>query len=70
MSSAEGQKFADTVSEMTEKIKGLGPNPINKNGSSPSIEEKDIMTNANLPDPSEADRADQSSNEAQNSDDK
>jgi F420-non-reducing hydrogenase iron-sulfur subunit len=28
MSSAEGQKFANTVTEMTERIKGLGPNPI------------------------------------------
>lgn len=33
MSSAEGQKFANTVTEMTERIKGLGPNPI-KAGSS------------------------------------
>jgi F420-non-reducing hydrogenase iron-sulfur subunit len=28
MSSADGQKFANTVTEMTERIKALGPNPI------------------------------------------
>jgi F420-non-reducing hydrogenase iron-sulfur subunit len=28
MSAAEGQKFAQTAREMTEKIRGLGPNPV------------------------------------------
>ena len=63
MSSAEGQKFADTVTEMTERIKGLGPNPINKDGSSRNIEEKDIMTNANPPDSPESERAEQGSDD-------
>jgi F420-non-reducing hydrogenase iron-sulfur subunit len=28
MSAAEGQKFAEAAREMTEKIRGLGPNPV------------------------------------------
>jgi coenzyme F420-reducing hydrogenase delta subunit len=28
LSSAEGNRFAEIVEEMTERIKGLGPNPI------------------------------------------
>jgi len=30
VSASEGQKFADTMKEMTEEIKKLGPNPIAK----------------------------------------
>ncbi len=30
MSSAEGARFAEVASEMTEKIKSLGPNPLRK----------------------------------------
>jgi F420-non-reducing hydrogenase iron-sulfur subunit len=30
MSSAEGQKFADAASEMTERCRRLGPNPVKK----------------------------------------
>ena len=30
ISASEGQKFADTMKEMTEAIKKLGPNPISK----------------------------------------
>jgi len=30
MSSAMGQKFADTAHEVTEKIRALGPNPVKK----------------------------------------
>lgn len=30
MSSAEGARFAEVASEMTEKIKNLGPNPLRK----------------------------------------
>jgi coenzyme F420-reducing hydrogenase delta subunit len=30
MSSAEAQKFADAASEMTERCKRLGPNPVKK----------------------------------------
>jgi F420-non-reducing hydrogenase iron-sulfur subunit len=28
MSSAQGQRFAEVAREMTEKIRGLGPNPV------------------------------------------
>jgi coenzyme F420-reducing hydrogenase delta subunit len=28
MSSAMGNAFADAVTEMTERVKGLGPNPV------------------------------------------
>ena len=31
LSSSEGPKFAEFATEMTEKIKGLGPNPIKLN---------------------------------------
>ncbi len=31
ISAAEGQRYADVVNAFTEKIKKLGPNPINKN---------------------------------------
>jgi len=30
LSSAEGQRFAEIAKEMTEKIKNLGPSPLNK----------------------------------------
>jgi coenzyme F420-reducing hydrogenase delta subunit len=30
MSSAQGQRFAEVAREMTEKIRGLGPNPVKK----------------------------------------
>ena len=29
----EGKKFADTVTEMTDELKALGPNPMTKNWS-------------------------------------
>jgi F420-non-reducing hydrogenase iron-sulfur subunit len=32
ISASEGQKFADTMKEMTEAIRKLGPNPIAKHG--------------------------------------
>ena len=32
LSSAEGQKFAQIAQEMTEKIRGLGPNPVKRQG--------------------------------------
>lgn len=32
ISAAEGQRYADVVNAFTEKIKKLGPNPINSNG--------------------------------------
>lgn len=32
ISSAEAQKFAQVVTEFTEKIRALGPNPIRKAG--------------------------------------
>ncbi len=31
ISASEGKRYADVVNEFTEKIKKLGPNPINKN---------------------------------------
>jgi coenzyme F420-reducing hydrogenase delta subunit len=31
ISASEGNRYADVVNDFTEKIKGLGPNPINKN---------------------------------------
>jgi coenzyme F420-reducing hydrogenase delta subunit len=31
LSSAQGQRFAEIAKEMTEKVRGLGPNPA-KNG--------------------------------------
>jgi F420-non-reducing hydrogenase iron-sulfur subunit len=30
LSSAQGQRFAEIAREMTEKIRGLGPNPVKK----------------------------------------
>lgn len=30
LSSAQGSRFAQIVNEMTERIKGLGPSPLNK----------------------------------------
>ena len=30
MSSAQGQRFAEIAREMTEKIRSLGPSPVNK----------------------------------------
>jgi F420-non-reducing hydrogenase iron-sulfur subunit len=30
VSSAEAPRFADVVTQFTEKIKGLGPNPLRK----------------------------------------
>jgi F420-non-reducing hydrogenase iron-sulfur subunit len=32
LSSAQGQRFAEIAREMTEKIRGLGPNPAKKAG--------------------------------------
>ena len=32
MSSAQGQRFAEVAREMTEKIRGLGPSPVRKQG--------------------------------------
>ncbi|MEM2838564.1 MAG: hydrogenase iron-sulfur subunit [Thermoplasmata archaeon] len=32
ISASEGQKFADTMREFTEKIRALGPNPLGKGG--------------------------------------
>jgi len=32
LSSAQGQRFAEIAHEMTEKIKGLGPNPARHQG--------------------------------------
>ncbi len=32
ISAAEGNRYADVVNEFTEKIKKLGPNPINRSG--------------------------------------
>ena len=32
MSSAEGAKFAAAATEFTERIKGLGPNPVKREG--------------------------------------
>ena len=32
MSSAQGQRFAEVAREMTEKIRALGPSPVNQKG--------------------------------------
>jgi F420-non-reducing hydrogenase iron-sulfur subunit len=33
VSASEGQRFADVVNEFNEKIKKMGPNPMNKKSS-------------------------------------
>ena len=48
LSSAEGVRFAEIATEMTERARALGPNPL-KNGlgmenMSLDIEEKDVST--------------------------
>ena len=35
ISASEGQKFAETMREFTEKIRKLGPNPLGKGGNGP-----------------------------------
>ncbi|MDH4123951.1 MAG: hydrogenase iron-sulfur subunit, partial [Thermoplasmata archaeon] len=32
ISASEGQKFAETMRDFTERIRGLGPNPLGKRG--------------------------------------
>lgn len=36
MSSAMGPRFAEVATEFTERIKGLGPNPLRRDGTSPA----------------------------------
>lgn len=44
LSSAQGQRFAEIAREMTEKIRGLGPNPVKKQKVEVKVEGKEYVS--------------------------
>ncbi len=44
MSASMGPKFAETVEEMTERVRKLGPSPLNKDGSGWQAEPAEPVT--------------------------
>jgi coenzyme F420-reducing hydrogenase delta subunit len=49
MSSAMGAKFAEVATEFTERIKGLGPNPLRRHGVSPHAAARDAAKDIAMP---------------------
>ncbi len=49
MSSADGPKFAAFATEFTERIKGLGPSPLRRDGVSPHAAARDALGGDALP---------------------